>query len=429
MMTVGSLFSGIGGFELGLERTGGFKTVWQCEIDPFCLKVLEKHWPGVKRFADIKKMGVEEEIPHVDVVCGGFPCQDISCAGKGAGIHAERSGLWWEMLRVVRLVRPRYVLVENVAALLNRGLDEVLGSLAESGYNAEWQMLSAIMFGLPHKRERMFIIAYPMRVKRPAIFNGMGPEAKQRCNPEVNIISSTGTDSYLYPSGHRVPVLAKLSRGYNGISTGLHIDRLISNEVHTCTYDAKKTHAGKALLELQSKNGKEENGQPIGIDERIQETEVLLFSVLRELDDCASRNHHETCCSEESTKSDQSKQMPELRKNGSEIKQASQGSSESVGCDDSLHRMSHNRRSEVGESENKENCNLCDLREPISSKGFPSSQNVLGEVLIRSGNDQRKQAMAQQQSRLRALGNAIVPQCAQFVGQCLLDSIEMGAQQ
>ena len=159
-LTVGSLFSGIGGFELGLERTGGFKTVWQCEIDPFCQKVLAKHWPNVKRFTDIKNMGIEEEIPHVNVICGGFPCQDISCAGKGAGIHAERSGLWWEMLRIIRLVRPKFVLVENVAALLNRGLDEVLGSLAESGYDAEWTCLRASDFGLPHRRERIFLIAY-----------------------------------------------------------------------------------------------------------------------------------------------------------------------------------------------------------------------------------------------------------------------------
>ena len=163
-LTVGSLFSGIGGFEFGLERTGGFKTAWQCEIDPFCLKVLEKHWPGVKRFADIKKMGIGEEIPYVDVICGGFPCQDISCAGKGAGIHAERSGLWWEMLRIVRLVRPKFVLVENVAALLNRGLDEVLGSLAESGYDAEWTILRASDFGALHQRERFFAVANANRV-------------------------------------------------------------------------------------------------------------------------------------------------------------------------------------------------------------------------------------------------------------------------
>lgn len=161
MLTVGSLFSGIGGLELGLERTGGFKTAWQCEIDPFCLKVLAKHWPEVKRFTDVKKMGLEEDIPYVDVICGGFPCQDISCAGKGAGIHAERSGLWWEAIRIIRMVRPRFVIVENVAALLNRGLDEVLGSLAESGYDAEWQVLSAAMFGAPHLRRRCFILAYP----------------------------------------------------------------------------------------------------------------------------------------------------------------------------------------------------------------------------------------------------------------------------
>ena len=164
-LTVGSLFSGIGGFEFGLERTGGFKTVWQCEIDPFCLKVLAKHWPDVKRFTDIKRMGVDEEIPCVDVICGGFPCQDISCAGKGAGIHAERSGLWWEMHRIIRMVRPRYVLVENVAALLNRGLDEVLGSLAESGYDAEWTILRACDFGLPHRRERIYLIAYSGRLR------------------------------------------------------------------------------------------------------------------------------------------------------------------------------------------------------------------------------------------------------------------------
>ncbi len=162
-MRVLDLFSGIGGFSLGLERTGGFRTIAFCEIDHFCRKVLAKHWPGVPCFEDITKLGREEldGLGKVDVICGGFPCQDISCAGKGAGIHAARSGLWWEMLRIIRLVRPRFVLVENVAALLNRGLDEVLGSLAESGYDAEWQILRACDFGLPHRRERLFVVSYP----------------------------------------------------------------------------------------------------------------------------------------------------------------------------------------------------------------------------------------------------------------------------
>ncbi|MDD3089962.1 MAG: DNA (cytosine-5-)-methyltransferase [Candidatus Omnitrophica bacterium] len=162
-LTVGSLFSGIGGFELGLERTCGFKTAWQCEINPFCLKVLEKHWPGVKRFADIKKMGVEEEIPHVDVVCGGFPCQPVSCAGKRKGAKDER-WLWPEFCRVVRCVRPEWVLIENVPGLLSadsgRLFAGILRDLSESGYDAEWNIVSAASVGAPHLRRRVFIVAH-----------------------------------------------------------------------------------------------------------------------------------------------------------------------------------------------------------------------------------------------------------------------------
>ena len=171
---------------MGLQRTGGFETIAFCEIDPFCRQVLAKHWPGVPCFEDITKLDKEElnSLGRIDVICGGFPCQDISCAGKGAGIHAERSGLWWEMLRVVRLVRPRYVLVENVAALLNRGLDEVLGSLAESGYDAEWTILRACDFGLPHRRERIYLIAYSGRLRLNAGWtkqplSGTGADGKE----------------------------------------------------------------------------------------------------------------------------------------------------------------------------------------------------------------------------------------------------------
>ena len=215
MLTVGSLFAGIGGFELGLERTGGFETKWQCEIDPFCLKVLAKNWPDVKRFTDIKKMGIEEEIPYVDVICGGFPCQDISCAGKGAGIHAERSGLWWEMLRIVRLVRPRYVLVENVAALLNRGLDEVLGSLAESGYDAEWEMLSASMFGASHQRERVFLIAYP-KGKR-LVFNSIFKRDGNQNSTERDFWGNSPI-VYIECLGHTIPEIPNHYREHDGLS-------------------------------------------------------------------------------------------------------------------------------------------------------------------------------------------------------------------
>lgn len=154
------LFSGIGGFSLGLERTGGFETVAFCEIDSFCRKVLRKHWPDVRIHKDICKLK-SESYKNVDVICGGFPCQDISLSNIDAqGLEGARSGLWYEYLRLIREIRPKYVIVENVAALLIRGLSSVLGGLAESGYDAEWDCLSASMFGAPHRRDRIFIIAY-----------------------------------------------------------------------------------------------------------------------------------------------------------------------------------------------------------------------------------------------------------------------------
>lgn len=160
-LTVGSLFAGIGGLELGLEWTGGFKTVWQVENDSYAQAVLKKHWPDVGRWGDVRTFPLTPaEDWRCDVICGGFPCQDISNAGKRAGIDGERSGLWSEFARIICILRPRYVLVENVAALLTGGIQRVLGDLAESGYDAEWECLPAAIFGAPHLRDRVFIIAH-----------------------------------------------------------------------------------------------------------------------------------------------------------------------------------------------------------------------------------------------------------------------------
>jgi len=153
---IGSLFSGIGGLELGLERAGVGQTVWQCECDDYALAVLAKHWPHAQRFRDVRAM--DESTPPVDVICGGFPCQDISNAGRREGITGGRSGLFFELMRVVRMVRPRFVVLENVAALLGRGLDTVLGELSESGFDAEWDCVPASAVGAPHQRDRVFII-------------------------------------------------------------------------------------------------------------------------------------------------------------------------------------------------------------------------------------------------------------------------------
>ncbi|MCK4717875.1 MAG: DNA (cytosine-5-)-methyltransferase [Thermoplasmata archaeon] len=168
--TFGSLFAGIGGLDLGLERTG-MECRWQIEIDPYCTKVLEKHWPEVKRYGDIREIK-EGKLEEVDLICGGFPCQDISTAGRGKGITGERSGLWFEMLRIIRMVRPRYVLVENVPMLRHRGLNTVLGGLAESGYDAEWDCIPAGAFGTNHRRERLFIFAHTNRFPGGRLYTG-----------------------------------------------------------------------------------------------------------------------------------------------------------------------------------------------------------------------------------------------------------------
>jgi DNA (cytosine-5)-methyltransferase 1 len=158
------LFSGIGAFSLGLERSGGFRTVAFCECEPFCQQVLRKHWPGVPIYDGVKSLTADRLCTDgiaVDVICGGFPCQDISVAGAGAGIDGSRSGLWREFARLIGDVRPRYALVENVAALLGRGMGDVLGDLAALGYDAEWHCISAVAVGAPHIRDRVWLVAYP----------------------------------------------------------------------------------------------------------------------------------------------------------------------------------------------------------------------------------------------------------------------------
>jgi DNA (cytosine-5)-methyltransferase 1 len=161
VLTVGSLFAGIGGFDLGLERAG-MQVRWQVEIDPFCRAVLAKHWPDVRRYDDVRTVGAELE--WVDVLCGGFPCQDISIASTGAdsglGLDGDRSGLWREYARIIGELRPRYVVVENSPALVIRGLERVLADFAELGMDAIWTTIRASDVGARHRRERMFICAH-----------------------------------------------------------------------------------------------------------------------------------------------------------------------------------------------------------------------------------------------------------------------------
>jgi DNA (cytosine-5)-methyltransferase 1 len=158
-MKIGSLFSGVGGLELGLEWAGVGHTIWQVERSPYKLAQLSMAWPDALRFYDVAHVGAHN-LPPVDVICGGFPCTDISVAGKGAGLTGRDSRLWYEMLRIIREMGPRYVVVENVAALTNRGLDAILGALASSGYDAQWSSIRAADVGAWHERNRLFVIAW-----------------------------------------------------------------------------------------------------------------------------------------------------------------------------------------------------------------------------------------------------------------------------
>jgi DNA (cytosine-5)-methyltransferase 1 len=164
VLRVLDLFSGIGGFSLGLERAG-MRTVAFCEIDPFCRAVLAKHWPAVPIHPDVRAL-TASQVGSIDAICGGFPCQDISSAGKRSGIAGERSGLWGEYARLIGELRPSYAIVENVCALRSRGLDVVLGDLAAIGYDAEWHCIPASHVGAPHNRDRIWIVAYPERGER-----------------------------------------------------------------------------------------------------------------------------------------------------------------------------------------------------------------------------------------------------------------------
>lgn len=159
-MKVLDLFSGIGGFSLGLERTGGFETVAFCEIEEFPRRVLAKHWPEVPCFEDVTTADFTTVGP-VDLVTAGFPCQDISLAGQGAGLTGERSGLFWFILRAVRMVGRPKLLLENVAALLSRGLGSVLGAFSQIGYDAEWHCIPASYVGARQLRDRVWIMAHP----------------------------------------------------------------------------------------------------------------------------------------------------------------------------------------------------------------------------------------------------------------------------
>jgi DNA-cytosine methyltransferase len=202
-LTFGSLFAGIGGFEVGLERAGMIP-LWQVEINHYDLRVLAKDWPEVPKYRDVryflgsKKWRRARRAWEVDVIAGGFPCQDISLAGRGAGLEGERSSLWFEFARILGLLRPHYVVVENVEALVERGLARVISDLAELGYTPEWDVISALSVGAPHRRRRLWIVAHAHGQCCSAGRESTGREARRnldRCGASNDLSHPNGKQS------------------------------------------------------------------------------------------------------------------------------------------------------------------------------------------------------------------------------------------
>jgi DNA (cytosine-5)-methyltransferase 1 len=224
-LTFGSLFAGIGGFDLGFERAG-MRCVWQVEIDDYCRRVLAKHWPDVRRWDDVRTFPPEPADEwRCDVICGGFPCQDISNAGSRIGLTGERSGLWFEFSRTIRLLRPGIVVVENVPALLDLGMGDVLRDLARSGFDATWEVLPACAFGASHTRRRLFIVAYANGLDgRPRVRN---PLARQ----DRTLQAIDGSPRARASWQARLANPSELYRGADGVPFGRNRNRAIGNAV------------------------------------------------------------------------------------------------------------------------------------------------------------------------------------------------------
>jgi DNA (cytosine-5)-methyltransferase 1 len=224
------------------------QTVAFCEIEPFCRAVLRKHWPDVPQYDDVRTLTAERlstDGIRPDVICGGFPCQDISLAGKGAGLSGERSGLWFELHRIIKETNPKYAVIENVSALRSRGLDEVLRSLTEIGYDSEWHCIPASAIGGSHRRDRVWIVAYPMRqggqrLVKSINFSQIGQMRWRGKEDLQSIAESPFSKSDMWPQ----PLLR---RGDDGLSGRMDRTRAIGNAV----YPGIPEIIGRAIMQAE----------------------------------------------------------------------------------------------------------------------------------------------------------------------------------
>lgn len=218
-LSIGSLFSGIGGLDLGLERTGHFRTAWFCERDPYCQRVLAEQWPGVPIYDDATALPDDLEAP--DVITAGFPCQPVSHAGRRLAQDDER-WLWPHVGRLVRILQPRLVVMENVPGLLTAGFGDVISDLAACGYDAEWDCVPASALGATHRRDRVFIVAHSTGIGQP------GPRARWSAVHQPSRGTWPTTDALDALAGGAMPVVCG---EHDGLSDGMDRLRALGNAV------------------------------------------------------------------------------------------------------------------------------------------------------------------------------------------------------
>jgi len=466
-------FSGIGGFSYAAEKlVGGFETTQFIEIDPYCQKVLKKHWPNVPIHDDITTFTAKPF--QYDVVCGGFPCQDISVAGQGKGITKEsRSGLFYELMRVIRMVRPKYVILENVAAILNNGMDIVLGELSETGYDAEWSVISASSLGACHRRSRWWLVAYPNNNGSPPSEKSQSIEktdggAKERKNQAINIEGSgksTDSKNFQQSSSNSESKRAwKHESRLWGQSQGgdMQTDRNSNGKISNASYPDSDGYQGRCSetrnkitsgqdtsgkwstntseLERCSDDGKDKRESRI--DDNLSGSSdggEAMFTEPREVCDLSQesndnkkissqnnyqKNNDRTLVSQRQRRLQLSKHRglendKTTLKNNS-IRQGDDNSSE--------HRVDNqNRSGDVTNSNSIRTQGKDEEYNPSWKVPFgngktrrtlnPNWKGYVSEPCLRRGDDGLRGRM----DRLRALGNSVVPQCAAIPLQRVLD--------
>ncbi len=429
-MKHGSLFSGIGGIDLGLERAG-LECAWQVEIDPYCNRVLEKHWPEAERVEHVKEGG-KRNLPRVHLVAGGFPCQPHSVAGKRRGAEDDHN-LWPEFFRVIREIRPRYVLAENVPGIVTTYIDTVLFDLEGEGYTCATFNLPAVAFDAPHRRERIFIVAHKETNSFRSDPDSIGrnrAEVNEQGRPQQRGVELRDEQERQFGSVGRN--VAHSHRGRELQPQGSKQDkrRWTGNGGAPVadTQGAGQSNSTLGQGEVQPRGSGAWSGKRAGTWWTIEpDVGRVASGVSASLDGIGVINAHKRCYAKARTAG-----LPEARRvrtmwlNGEPTAPPSRSERCAV-CESPLSGMPYEGSLEgwllgTGAEEDQD---LRDLWGAVFKLQPHDSQDLWEELFERVGAAKRIQAMASRVNRLRGLGNAVVPQVAEWVGKRILEHYMM----